>query len=77
MRTLKNMIGRYMMLLTCVLVAAILAVIVFLQIVTEQRQARENAERTLHQIEQLLIQNQEELCEIEKEYSATCLHNAG
>lgn len=76
MRTLKNMIGRYMMLLTCVLVAAILAVIIFLQIVTEQRQARENAERTLRQIEQLLIQNQEDLREIEKEYSATCLHNA-
>lgn len=76
MRTLKNIISRYMMLLTCILVAAILAVIIFLQVVTEQRQARENAERTLYQIEQLLIQNQEELREIEKEYSETCLHNA-
>ncbi len=76
MRTLKKIISRYMLFITCILVALILVVIVYVQAAAQQRRARENAERTLYQIEQLLIQNQEELEETEREYSETCLHNA-
>lgn len=76
MRTLKKIISRYMLFITCILVAFILVVIVYVQAAAQQRRARENAERTLYQIEQLLIQNQEELEETEREYSETCLHNA-
>lgn len=76
MRPLKKMISRYMRLITCMLVAIILIIIVYIQITNEQRQAYENAVRTFQQIKQLLEQNQEEFEEVRKEYSETCLHNA-
>lgn len=76
MHSLRNIISRYMRLITCVLVAIILSIIAYIQITNEQRQAYESAIRTFQQIEQLLEQNEKELKEIRKEYSETCLHNA-
>ncbi|MDE6846435.1 MAG: diguanylate cyclase [Lachnospiraceae bacterium] len=76
MRSLKEIISRYMKLITCVMVVIILIIITYVQITNEQRQAYESAVRTFQQIEQLLEENQEELEEIRKEYSETCLHNA-
>lgn len=76
MQTLKTIISRYMQLITCALVAATLAVVVYIQLSGAQRQAYENATRTFAQIEQLLVQNQEELDRIQEEYSRSCLHNA-
>lgn len=76
MRTLKEIISRYMRLITCVLVAFLLVIIVYIQIENEQRQSYEGATGIFRQIEQLLIHNQEELNEIREEYSETCLHNA-
>lgn len=76
MRTLKEIISRYMRLTTCVLVALLLIIIVYIQIANEQRQSYEGAVGIFQQIEQLLIRNQEELEEIRVEYSETCLHNA-
>ena len=76
MRPLKKMISRYMRLITCMLVAIILIIIAYIQITNEHRQAYEDAVRTFQQIKQLLEQNQEELEEVRKEYSETCLHNA-
>lgn len=61
---------------TCFLVIIILAIIVYIQITNEHRHAYESAVRTFYQIEQVLNQNQEELEEIQKSYSETCLHNA-
>lgn len=76
MRTLKEIISRYMRLITCVLVVLLLIIIVYIQIANEQRQAYEGATGIFQQIEQLLVCNQEELEEIRAEYSETCLHNA-
>lgn len=75
-RTLKQLISRYMYKITCVLVIFILAMLVCIQITTEQRQARETGERTLLQIEAVLEENQSELAEIQEEYKQSCLHNA-
>lgn len=76
MRTLKEIISRYMRLITCVLVVILLIIIVYIQIVNEQRQAYEGAVAIFQQIEHLLVRNQEELEELRVEYSETCLHNA-
>ncbi len=76
METLEKIISRYMRQVTCFLVIIILAIIVYIQITNEHRHAYESAVRTFYQIEQVLNQNQEELEEIQKSYSETCLHNA-
>lgn len=75
METLEKIISRYMRQVTCFLVIIILAIIVYIQITNEHRHAYESAVRTFYQIEQVLNQNQEELEEIQKSYSETCLHN--
>lgn len=75
-KTLRRIISQYMRLLTIILAVLILNVIVYIQVVNEQRQAYENAVRTFQQIEQMLAGNQEEIEEVVAEYSATCLRNA-
>lgn len=76
MRTLKEIISRYMRLVTFIMLAVILVIIAYIQIANEQRMAYESAVRTIRQLEQLLQQNKEELEEVRREYSETCLHNA-
>lgn len=76
MQTLKEIINRYMRSVTIFLVAALLAIILYIQITGEQRQTYENALRTFQQIEQLLEENQKELSEIRAEYRQTCLCSA-
>ena len=76
MQPLEKIISRYMRRVTCYLVAIILAIIVYIQITNEHRHAYESATRTFYQIEQVLKQNQEELKEIQKNYTETCLRNA-
>lgn len=76
LKTLKQIIGQYMRLLTIILAVLILNVIIYIQVVSEQRQAYENAVRTFQQIEQMLAGNQKEMEEVTAEYSETCLRNA-
>lgn len=76
MQTLGKIISRYIYRVTCIFVAVILVIIVYIQIINTQRQAYENADRTFTQIEQLLYRNQEELESIEEAYRETCLRNA-
>lgn len=76
MQTLRNIISRYMRTVTLLLVIAILALILYFQIVHERTRAYEAATETFRQIEQLLEQNQEELAETREAYRQTCLHNA-
>lgn len=76
MRTLKNIISRYMGKVTCVLVAVVLIVIVYIQTINLKRQAYENTVGIFGQIQQLLKQNQEELNQVMIQYRGTCLHNA-
>lgn len=76
MQTLKKLISDYMFKITCVLVAFILIMLLYIQIVTQKRQARDTATRTISQIESVLEENQQNLAEIQEEYRQTCLHNA-
>ena len=76
MQTLKKMISRYMYRITCALVGVILVMLVYTQIMTEQKRACEDADRIFLQIESMLAENQQELAEIQEEYRQTCLHNA-
>lgn len=76
LKTLKQIISQYMRLLTFILVVLILNVIIYIQVMSEQRQAYENAVRTFRQIEQMLASNQEEIEEVTAQYSETCLCNA-
>lgn len=76
MQTLRNIISRYMRSVTFFLVIALLAMILYLQITHEKRQAFETATETFRQIEQVLEKNQTELSETRAAYRQTCLHNA-
>lgn len=76
MRTLKQIIGRFMRMTAFILVAAILIVTVGIQINLEKSRAYDSCIRTLSQIEQLLVENGRELNEVTEEYKQTCLHNA-
>lgn len=76
LKTLKQIIGQYMRLLTIILAVLILNVILYIQVVNEQRQAYDNAVRTFQQIEQMLAGNQKEIEEVTAEYSEACLRNA-
>lgn len=76
MKTLRQIINQYMQLLTVIMAVVILNVIVYVQIVNEQRQAYENATRTFYQIEQMLDSNQKEIDEVVAQYRETCLLNA-
>ncbi len=76
MQTQKKMISRYMYRISCVLVVVILVMLVCIQIITEQRRAYEDADRTFMRIESVLEENQREIETIQEEYKQTCLHNA-
>lgn len=76
MQTLGNIINRYMRSVTLFLVIALLALILYLQVAHERRQAYEAATETFYQIRQVLEKNQAELTEIKSAYRQTCLHNA-
>ncbi|MCM1119224.1 MAG: sensor domain-containing diguanylate cyclase [bacterium] len=76
MYTLRDIIRRYMLVISLVLVVIILALIGGIEISNEQKRARDNSIRAFHQIEQTLLHNGEELEEIGAEYRQTCLRNA-
>lgn len=76
MRTLRNIISRYMQTVTLVLVVLFLVVIFYIQAVNERRQAYMSAIETFFQIEQVLGENKEELADLKQVYRETCLHNA-
>lgn len=76
MKTLKKIISGYMYRITCILVVVILIMLVYIQIITEQKRAYEDAIGNIAQIESVLEENQQELIAIQEEYRQTCLHNA-
>lgn len=75
-RTLKNIISRYMQIVTLLLAVLFLAVIFYFQVVNERRQVYLSAVETFFQIEQVLGENKEELADLKQVYRNTCLHNA-
>lgn len=76
MKTLKQLISKYMYTMTCFLVVSMLVLLVYIQVTTEQKRMYGEAIRTIRQIESVLEENQKELAEIEAEYRQTCVHNA-
>ena len=76
MQTLKQMIGKYMQIVSLVIVAFAVVISIVIQMLNEQHLARESAERTFYQIEQVLEDNQKDLESLKAEYKQTCLHNA-
>lgn len=76
MRTLRNIISRYMQIVTFVMMVLFLVVIFYFQVVNERRQTYMTAMETFYQIEQVLGENKEELADLKHEYQETCLHNA-
>ncbi len=76
MKTLKEIIRKYIGYVSLIFVAIILVVIGRIEILNEQKRACDDSLQAFHQIEQKLEQNQKELEEIRQEYTQTCLHNA-
>lgn len=76
MKTLKEIIRKYIGFVSLIFVAIILVVIGRIEILNEQKRACDDSLQAFHQIEQKLEQNQKELEEIRQEYTQTCLHNA-
>lgn len=76
MKTLKEIIRKYIGYVSLIFAAIILVVIGSIEIYNEQKRACEDSIQAFHQIEQKLEQNQKELEETRQEYSQTCLHNA-
>ena len=73
---IKRIVVKYLWRIAAIMVLTILAITVGLQILNEQRQARETAAARFYQIEQVLEENQEELEELTEEYRQTCLRTA-
>ncbi len=76
MQTLRQMISKYIQIVSVVVVVITLVIVVSIQFFIEQRRARESAEQAFYQMEQLLKENQQELQAVKAEYRQTCLRNA-
>ncbi len=76
MRNLKRIILVNLQKLSIAMVVVILFLFTFLQVLLAQRQAKESAQATFLQIEQILAENETELAQIEADYRETCLLNA-
>lgn len=76
MHTLQKIISRYIYRIIGILVAVILVIVLYIQVINEKKLAQENAVRTFSQMEQILEENQKELEKIQEEYRQTCLNNA-
>ena len=73
---IKKIVSRYMIAVTCVIAFVVLALVTVGHLLSEQKQAKERAEAVFKEMESILAENQEELSEVEEEYTNTCIHNA-
>ena len=76
MQTLKQILFKYMYQITALLVVFILIIVLFVQLIAEQRRAYEQAIQTFGLINNRLEENEQELEVVQKEYRQTCLYNA-
>ncbi len=76
MKSLKKIVQRKLLWLIAVLMAVILFVALFSQILSLQAQTRNNADATFLQVRQIIKKSTAELEEVEAEYRETCLSNA-
>ena len=73
MKTLKEIIRRYMAVISLIVMVVILAIIGSIETFNEQKRAVDSATQIFHQIGQTLKENEEEIEEIREEYKNTYL----
>ncbi len=76
MKKLRSIVYTSNRKLVMIMMAIILLLTVFFQIIGTQRQATNNANATFSQVEQIIKESAEELATIKAEYRETCLLNA-
>lgn len=76
MKSLKQIINRYIRSATIVMALVILAVIAFAEIAIEQGRVEDTAASTFVRLEQIIKENESELKQIKEKYDETCLHDA-
>ncbi len=76
MKTLKKIIDEYMWKIAIVFVAFMLFIVVWVQLVAEQKRTYEDSIQTFQMINNRLEENERELAVIQEEYKQTCLYNA-
>ncbi|MGN0622780.1 MAG: HAMP domain-containing protein, partial [Oscillospiraceae bacterium] len=76
MPRLKKMVAKYLCIISALMVIVLLAVYISGQVYSANHLAKESANKIFQQMDQMLTQNQNDIEEMKKEYSQTCLHNA-
>ena len=76
MKSLKQIINRYIRSAAIVMALVILVVIAFAEILIEQGRVEDTAAGTFVRLEQIIEENENELKQIKEKYDKTCLHDA-
>lgn len=76
MRSLRQIINRYIRIAALVMALVLLLVIAFAEVVNEQNRVNETAAGTFVRLEKILNENEDELNQIKEKYDKTCLHDA-
>lgn len=76
MKSLKQIINRYIRSAAIVMALVILVVIAFAEILIEQGRVEDTAAGTFVRLEQIIEENENELKQVKEEYDKTCLHDA-
>lgn len=76
MKSLKQIINRYIRSAAIVMALVILVVIAFTEILIEQGRVEDTAAGTFVRLEQIIEENENELKQVKEKYDKTCLHDA-
>lgn len=76
MKSLKQIINRYIRFAAIVMALVILVVVCVTEILVEQGRVEDTAAGTFVRLEQIIEENENELKQIKEEYDKTCLHDA-
>lgn len=76
MKSLKQIINRYIRSAAIVMALVILVVIAFAEILIEQGRVEDTAAGTFVRLEQIIEENENELKQVKEKYDKTCLHDA-
>lgn len=76
MKSLKQIINRYIRFAAIVMALVILVVVCVTEILVEQGRVEDTAAGTFVRLEQIMQENEDELTRIKEEYDKTCLHDA-
>ncbi len=76
MKSLKEIIRKYMFQVTAGIVVIMLLIVLGVQFLVEQRRAYESAIQIFTLMNNRLVENEQELKDVQEEYKQTCLYNA-